>query len=87
MKKVITFCILSLLFLTSCLSTKSIQLEPIEIDIVKSHNGNFEYMVDPRVELMTIICRLTGYNVFNNNYNGDNAYLTQVDSFFSKYKD
>lgn len=87
MKKVITFCILSLLFLTSCLSTKSIQLEPIEIDIVKSHNGNFEYMVDPRVELMTIICRLTGYNVFNNNYNGDNAYLTQVDSFFAKYKD
>ena len=87
MKKVITFCILSLLLLTSCLSTKSIQLEPIEIDVVKSHNGNFEYLVDPRVELMAIICRLTGYNVFSNNYNGDNSYLTQVDSFFAKYKD
>ncbi len=87
MKKVIFFCILSLLVLTSCLSTKSVQLEPIEFDVVKSHNGRFEYQVDPRIELMAIICRLTGYNVFNYNYNGDNLYLTQVDSFFAKYKD
>ena len=91
MKKVIAFCFLSFLVLASAFSaakkSKIIQLEPIEFDVVKSHNGHFEYMVDPRVELMAIICRLTGYNVFTGYYNGDNSYLTQVDSFFAKYKD
>jgi len=91
MKKVIAICFFSLMVLGSIIAApkkaKILQLDPIEFDLVSSHNGRFEYVVDPRIEVMTIICRITGAGYFNWNYSGENPYLSQVDTFFAKYKD
>lgn len=67
--------------------SKELVLEPIEFDLPSENGEQFTYVIDPRIEVIGTICRLAGYPQYMENYGGDNAFLSQMDMIFSKYKD
>lgn len=89
MKKLLTTALLTSLFFGSLFAApkKPLNLEPIQIDPIVQKNDYIEVISDPRLEVIGIICRLAGYEGFTNSYNGEATYTTQIDSYFSKYKD
>lgn len=88
MKKLSICIILSFsLFGSLFAKTKPLSLEPIQIEPIIKSNEYIDVIADPRIELIGIICRLAGINGFTNYYTGEVSYTTQIDSYFTKYKD
>ena len=93
MKKSILISVFVCLFLgtvgtlSAATKKKPLSLEPIEIDKIIQSDEYIDVIADPRLEIIGIICRLAGYRVFTNYYVGEATYTTQIDSYFSKYKD
>lgn len=91
MKKVITVIFTTLVVFSSLCAapkkSKSLSLEPIEFDLPTEKGNEFSYAIDPRIEVVGTICRLAGYECFSQNYGGGNAFLSQMDTLFVKYKE
>ncbi|MCR4741318.1 MAG: DUF4932 domain-containing protein [Treponema sp.] len=87
MKKILLSLILSILVSNLFAGPKAPILDPIEFDLVQDQGEYNTFTVDPRIEVIAMICRLAEMPAFNYNYEGDNTFLSQMDSIFSKYKD
>ncbi|MCR4733857.1 MAG: DUF4932 domain-containing protein [Treponema sp.] len=88
MKKILSVLILAITFtFTSFSAQKAPVLEAIQFEIVEDQGEFNKYIVDPRIEVISMICRLAEIEGFTYNYNGDNAFLTQMNTLFEKYKD
>lgn len=87
MKKIFSTAILLLITICTIYSApKAPVLTPVEIDAVSDESETNTYIVDPRIEVVGMICRLAEMEGFTYNYNGDNAFLTQMNTLFEKYK-
>ncbi len=92
MKKVISFIILTTLVLGTTFAapknTPLPELTPIELDsVLQVAEDGTKFVVDPRLEIIGIICRLAEYDQFLGYYNGEATYTTQIDNLFAKKKD
>lgn len=91
MKKSIitTFCTITLsaALFTSCGSKAkgNLNLPPLEIQTIKSSTELYDIEVDPRIEVMGIICRLAGFEQFNNPNFANDSYIMTIDTMFCKY--
>ena len=87
MKKTLISLLLSIFVCSLFAGPKAPVLEPIEFEIVQNQGEYNTFTVDPRIEVMAMLCRLAEMPDFNQNYQGSNYFLGQMDSLFSKYKD
>lgn len=90
MKKVVSKLLLSLIAITGVFAapkkSTELNLEPIQIELPSLQGSEFLYTSDPRIEIVGILGRLAGYEQFSLNYDGENAFLSQIDQIFAKYK-
>ena len=87
MKKILAALTATFMLCSAFCAPKSPVLEPIEFDVVQDEGENVTFIIDPRIETIGMICRLAGMSGFTGYYNGDNDFLNQMDTIFSKYKD
>jgi len=91
MKKVIISILAATVMLSSLCAapkkSKALTLEPVEFDLPTVDAGQFTYTIDPRIEVIGTICRLAEFPMYMQNYGGENAFLSQIDTIFAKYKD
>lgn len=80
---------LSAVLFTSCGSKAkgNLNLPPINIEPITDKTEMFDIEVDPRIELMGIICHLANYYKFSNPDYSNNKYFMTIDTMFGKYKD
>lgn len=85
---VITSLLIPMMFFTSCSkkSNAKIELEPLTIDYVKDSTELFDLTVKPQQELFSIVLRLAGLEAFNNSGWLTETYISNVDTYFEKYK-
>ena len=83
----VSFTAISLFAAPKKKTTPELELEPVIIDLPSIQGQEFFYSFDPRFEIVGLICRLAEYPECMRNYKGENKYLSQMDSFFEKYKD
>ena len=88
MKKLLSAALFSAILISSLFcAPKSPVMEPIQIQAVEDQGEINKFIVDPRIELVGMVCRLAEIQGFMLNYTGDNAFLSQMDTLFAKYKE
>ncbi|MCQ2592393.1 MAG: DUF4932 domain-containing protein [Treponema sp.] len=86
MKICASVCLISLFGSLFAAPKKVLELEPVVIDLPSKTTAEFTYAIDPRVEIVSILCRLAEFQEFSLNYQGENEFLSQIDTLFEKYK-
>ncbi len=84
MKKNLLCCILLLLFI-SC--KKTYINNGNNSESIVSTNGKIKVVVNPNVEMMMILGRISGAEPYNFINKWDNSYINEVDKYFISYKD
>lgn len=70
MKKTLISLLLSIFVCSLFAGPKAPVLEPIEFEIVQNQGEYNTFTVDPRIEVMAMLCRLAEMPDFNQNYQG-----------------
>lgn len=88
MKKFLFAAIASLCLIASAFSApKPPVLEPIEFDVIQEQGEINTYIIDPRVEVVAMICRLAELPGFTNTYkNRADPVIPQMMTLLEKYK-
>ncbi|MCR4952699.1 MAG: DUF4932 domain-containing protein [Treponema sp.] len=87
MKKLISAAIASLCLIASAFSApKAPVLKPIDIDVVCEKGEYNDFVVDPRIEIIAIACRLAEMQGFTNVYGSGDELIGQTVTLYEKYK-
>lgn len=87
MKKFLSAAIVSLCLIASAFSApKSPVLEPINIEAVCEQGEYNDFIVDPRLEIVAIACRLAEMNGFTQFYQSGDDLIQQTVTLYEKYK-
>ena len=87
MKKLISAAVASLCLIASAFSApKSPVLKPIDIDVVCEKGEYNDFVVDPRIEIIAIACRLAEMQGFTNVYGSGDELIGQTVTLYEKYK-
>lgn len=92
MKKVFSIITLSCLLLGSAFAApKKVAapvLEPITIDSIETTSASgTKFAVDPRFEVIGIICRFAEFKEFTGYYNGEDSYTVTLNTYYGKMKE
>ena len=87
MKKLISAAVASLCLIASAFSApKAPVLKPIDIDVVCEKGEYNDFVVDPRIEIIAIACRLAEMQGFTNVYGSGDELIGQTVTLYEKYK-
>ena len=87
MKKLISAAIVSRCLIASAFSApKAPVLKPIDIDVVCEKGEYNDFVVDPRIEIIAIACRLAEMQGFTNVYGSGDELIGQTVTLYEKYK-
>lgn len=92
MKKVLSILILSCFIFGSLYAAPkkipSPQMEPIEVDVVEATSeGGIRFVIDPRFEVLGIICRLAQIPEFTAYYTGEGSYTESIKIHYGKHSE